>query len=294
MLGVKHQNGKGEVWGQVMPDQAMIIAVQCHVIAASFMCVCNNAAPMMPTVKTVPQTARGFKTPTGKEPLTEAYPGLEPTFLPTAVEEALFKFKGQDPLLRGDSSAGVIRAVPGAAAAMGEVGVYHMVQEEMTFRETPLNAAVSIAPRHRLSRTASSLGPDIQETDWQSFADGPVRPRSSLDRTRSSLADPARSSLDRTRSSLADPATRSLMQRSGSSIAQYDVEVGTLHVIVPPPPLPPPQHSCTHLCTASTCLIRISVYSICVPFITTAVTCVCSTLLNCMTILHAGHALSGL
>lgn len=135
--------------------------------------------------------------------------------MPMATEEALFKFKGQDPLLRGDSSTGNIRSMPGAAA-MGEVAVYHMAQEEVTFREMPLNAAVSIAPRHRLSRTASSLGPDSQEADWQSFADGPVRTRSSLDRTRSSLAD---------------PATRSLMQRTGSSVAQFDAEVGILHTL---------------------------------------------------------------
>lgn len=114
--------------------------------------------------------------------------------------------------MRGDSSTGNIRAVPGAAA-MSEIGVYHMAQDEITLRDMPLNAAVSIAPRHRLSRTASSLAPDAEEADWQSFADRPVRP-----------------SLDRTRSSLADPATTSLMQRSGSSIARYDVEVGTLHV----------------------------------------------------------------
>ena len=183
--------------------------------AASLVCAFCYAAPSMPSIKEAPQT-RGAKIPTGKELLTEDYPGLEPASLPAAVEEALFKFKGQDPLLRGDSSTGNIRAVPGAAAAMGEVGVYHMAQEEMTFREGPLNAAVSIAPRHRLGRTASSLGPDTEEADWQSFADGPVRTRSSLDRTRSSLAD---------------PATRSLMQRTGSSIGQYDAEVGTLHMI---------------------------------------------------------------
>lgn len=196
----------------------------------------------MPTVKTDPQTARGAKTPTGKESLTEDYPGLEPACLPTAVEEALFKFKGQDPLLRGDSSTGNIRAMPGAATAVGEVGVYHMAQEEMTFRETPLNAAVSIAPRHRLSHTASWLGPDTDMAGWQSFADGPARTRSSLDRTRSSLAD---------------PATRSLMQRSGSSIGQYDAEVGTQHIIEDHPP-PPCTHLCTsrymlYMCTASVC-----------------------------------------
>lgn len=163
------------------------------------------------------QTAGGAKFPTGKEPLTEDYPGLEPAFVPS---EALFKFKGQDPLLRGESSTGNIRAVAGAAA-VSEVGVYHMAQHEMTFRDTPLNAAVSIAPRHRLGRSASSLGPEA--ADWQSSQGFDVADGRATDRTRSSL--------DRTRSSLADPATRSLIERTGSSIAQYDAQVNTSHML---------------------------------------------------------------
>lgn len=183
------------------------------------------AAPSMTTILEDAEVARRAKTPTGKEPLLEEYPGLEPALLPT---EALFKFKAQDPLLRGNSSAGNIRAVPGAAA-MSEIGVYNMAQEEMTFRDAPLNAAVSIAPRSRLGRTGSSIGPG--EADWQlqqresfDFADG--RSYSSIDRTRSSL-DRTRSSLGRTQSSFsyADPAARSLMERTGSSIAQYDAQV---------------------------------------------------------------------
>lgn len=215
------------------------------------MCGCCYAALSMPSSKEVTQLPRGAKTPTGKEPLTEDYPGLEPASLPAPVEEALFKFKGQDPLLRGDSSTGNIRAVPGAAAAMGEVGVYHMAQEEMTLRERPLNAAVSIAPRHRLSRTASSLGPDTEE------ADGPVRTWSSLVRTRSSLAD---------------PATRSLMQRTGSSVGQYDAEVGTLPMIA--------QFPNTYLCTPRCICLR--VYSKCLPIARTTVTFVCGALLDCI------------
>lgn len=147
------------------------------------------------------QKARAAK---ASKELPEAYPGLEPAYLPA---EPLFKFKGQDPLLRGDSSTGNIRAVAGAAAGT-EISVYNMAQQEMTFRDTPLNAAVSITPRHRLSRTASSLGPEISAV---------VRTRSSLDR--------GRSSLDRGRSSLADPAARSSLERVGSSMAQYDSEV---------------------------------------------------------------------
>ena len=180
----------------------------------------------MPTIlEDEAEVARRAKTPTGKEPLLEEYPGLEPAILPT---EALFKFKGQDPLLRGDSSAGNIRAVPGADA-MSEIAVYNMAQQEMTFRDAPLNAAVSIAPRSRLGRTGSSTGPGEADRQLQSesfdFADG-GRAYSSIERTRSSL-DRTRSSLERTRSSFsyADPAARSLMERTGSSIAQYDAQV---------------------------------------------------------------------
>lgn len=138
------------------------------------------------------QSARAAK---ASKELPEAYPGLEPAYLPS---EPLFKFKGQDPLLRGDSSTGNIRA---GAAAAPEISVYNMGQQEMTFRDTPLNAAMSITPRHRLSRTASSLGPEVSAV---------VRTRSSLDRRRSSLAD---------------PAARSSIERVGSSMAQYDSEV---------------------------------------------------------------------
>ena len=160
-----------------------------------------------------------------KEPWLDEYPGLEPAILP---KEPLFKFKGQDPLLRGDSSTGNIRAVPGAAA-MSEIGVYNMAQQEMTFRDAPLNAAVSIAPRSRLGRTNTSQGPG-EAADWRQgqgfdFNDG--RSYSSLDRTRSSL--------DRTRSSFggyADPATRSLMERTGSSIGQYDAQVWPCSICV--------------------------------------------------------------
>lgn len=147
----------------------------------------------------------------GKELPAEAYPGLEPAYLPP---EPLFKFKAQDPLLRGDSSTGNIRAVAGAAAA-SEIGVYNMAHQEMTFRDTRLSAAVSIAPRHRLGRTTSSLGPEEQQTD---FADGRAGGR-------------AGSSLDRTRSSLADPPARSSIDRVGSSMSQYDAQVNILPLL---------------------------------------------------------------
>lgn len=192
---------------------------------------CLIAAPSMPAImEDEVEIARRAKTPTGKEALLEDYPGLEPAILPT---EGLFKFKGQDPLLRGDSSAGNIRAMPGAAA-MSEVGVYHMAPQEMTFWDAPLNAAVSISPRSRLGRTSSSLGPgeaDLQQSQSFNFADG--RAYSSIERTRSSL-DRTRSSLDRTRSSFsyADPATRSLMERTGSSIAQYDAQACLLNATI--------------------------------------------------------------
>lgn len=162
------------------------------------------------------------KTPTGKELLAEDYPGLEAAFVP---EEVLFKFKGQA-LMHEDSSAGNIRSAPGAAAG-SEIAVFSMAQEA-TFRQTPLNAAVSITPRSRLGRTQSSLSPGeadrVQRGDSSAFnqlsrgqseasvvyADG--RPYSSVDRTRSSLSYP-------------DPATQSLMERTGSSMAQYDAQV---------------------------------------------------------------------
>ena len=161
--------------------------------------------------------------PAGKESLAEDYPGLEQ---PIVAAEALFKFKGQS-VLYEDSPPGSIRSAPGAAA-MTEIGVYNMSQEALpTFREGPLNAAVSIAPRSRLGRNQSSLAPgdadrmmrgessyeELSRSQSQAsfaFADG--RPYSSIDRTRSALA-------------YSDPATQRLMERSGSSMSQYDAQV---------------------------------------------------------------------
>ena len=110
--------------------------------------------------------AQNARAGTTSKELPEAYPGLEPDYLPS---ERLFKLKGQDPLLRGDSSTGNIRAVPGAAAAT-EISVYNMAQQEMTFHDAPLNA-VSIAPRHRLGLTASSLQPEDSSVDPTGLAD---------------------------------------------------------------------------------------------------------------------------
>ena len=116
----------------------------------------------MPTID-----AQNARAATASKELPEAYPGLEPYYLPS---EPLFKFKGQDPLLQGDSTTGNIRAVPGAAAAT-EISVYNMAQQEMTFRDVPLNAAVSIAPRYRLGLTASSLQPEDSSVDSTGLAD---------------------------------------------------------------------------------------------------------------------------
>ncbi|DBA74159.1 hypothetical protein WJX77_004162 [Trebouxia sp. C0004] len=172
----------------------------------------STASKALPSIKEEvgAEVARRSKTPTGKEKLAEDYPGLEPAFSPV---EPLFKFKGQA-LMHEDSSAGTIRAAPG----MAEVAVYNMAQTD-TFR--PLGAAVSISPRSRLSRTQSSLGPG--EADRVLHGDSPDQ----LERAPSRASfGRAFSSISRTRSSFnyADPASQSLMQRTGSSIAQYDAQ----------------------------------------------------------------------
>ncbi len=161
------------------------------------------------------EVAQRSKTPTGKEKLAEDYPGLEPAFSPL---EPLFKFKGQG-LMHEDSSAGTIRAAPG----MAEVAVYNMAQEG-SFMPTPLGAAVSISPRSRLGRTRSSLGPG--EVDRALLRGG--SPDQLGSQASFGYADGrAFSSINRTQSTFdySDPATQSLMQRTGSSVAQYDAQV---------------------------------------------------------------------
>ena len=160
------------------------------------------------------EVARRSKTPAGKEKLAEDYPGLEPALSPL---EPLFKFKGQA-LMHEESSAGTIRAAPG----MAEVAVYNMAQEG-AFTPTPLGAAVSISPRSRLGRMQSSLGPGEADRALRGESPDQLGSRASF-----GYADGRKfSSINRTRSSLdySDPATQSLMERTGSSIAQYDAQV---------------------------------------------------------------------
>lgn len=125
--------------------------------------------------------------------LLNAYPGLEPDTLPEGAP--LFKFKAQA-YQEDENLADRI----GAGAAQS-LAVYNMTTETapMTFREMPLNAAMSISPRETLrrsllGRTSSSIGPEGSALGYEDA--GLMRSRSSL------------------------------MQRSGSVMSQYvDSEV---------------------------------------------------------------------
>lgn len=125
------------------------------------------------------------------------YPGLEPDALPEAGP--LFKFKAQA-FPEDDNRADRI-----AAGAAQEMVVYSMMADPSpSFRDTPLDPAISISPRQTLrssmARTSSSIG---GQSSFQQYEDQDLR------RSRSSL-----------------------IQRSGSTMSQYvDPEVSLLACI---------------------------------------------------------------
>ena len=125
--------------------------------------------------------------PAANNKIAADYPGLEPDTLPEAVP--LFKFKAQ--AYTEDEN----RADRIAAGAAQDMAVYNMAADvSPTFREMPLDPAISISPRQTLrnampGRTSSSIGP---QSSFQEYEDPDLR------RSRSSL-----------------------MQRSGSVMSQY-------------------------------------------------------------------------
>lgn len=130
--------------------------------------------------------------PAANNKIAAEYSGLEAELLPEAAP--LFKFKGQ--AFPEDEN----RADRIAAGAAQEMAVYNMMANTSpTFREMPLDPAISISPRQTLrnsllGRTSSSIG------------------------TQSSFQQREDQDLRRSRSSL--------MQRSGSTMSQFvDPEV---------------------------------------------------------------------
>ena len=152
-----------------------------YVHMADFACLCFVAANSLAPIPEEGSRELADSIP-AKHKVAADYPGLEPDLLPDAVP--LFKFKAQ--AYPEDNN----RADRIAAGAAQEMAMYNVVTDASpTFREMPLDPAISISPRQTLrnsllGRTSSSIGPQSSNRD--------------LMRSQSSL-----------------------MQRSGSTISQY-------------------------------------------------------------------------
>ena len=153
---------------------------------ADFACLCFAAAK---SLAPIPEEGSGELADSipAKHKMAADYPGLEPDLLPDAVP--LFKFKAQA-YPEDDNRADRI-----AAGAAQEMAMYNVVTDASpTFREMPLDPAISISPRQTLRNsllgpTSSSIGPHSRLQEYENR---------DLMRSQSSL-----------------------MQRSGSTISQY-------------------------------------------------------------------------